>query len=170
MKKIHIIALTTLLSGLFITSCKNDHIYPNGTPEFDNYYYLGFLPWNNTKVSVNRTAGIVKFPVEFHSAFVRTYDADAHYTIVTTGIVAPAVLGQDYNIVDKDGNVLQPVDGNYKITFPQAKYKVDTIYVKLLNSATPGTRQTEIDIVPNTTDKYTVGNFSDAFKRPLEIK
>ncbi|MES2060783.1 MAG: hypothetical protein V4456_02610 [Bacteroidota bacterium] len=170
MKKIHIVALVALLSGFFITSCKNDHSYPDGTPEFDNYYYLGFLPWNNTKVSVNRTAGTLKFPVEFHSAFVRTYDAEAKYAIVTTGIAAPAVLGQDYDIVDKDGNTIQPVDGKYTITFPQAKYKIDTIYVKLLNNATPGTRSTEIDIITNVTDKYTVGNFSDAFKRPLEIK
>jgi len=170
MKKLNIIALAVLLSGLFITSCKNDHIYPDGKAEFDNYYYLGFLPWNNTKVSVARTAGIVKFPVEFHSAFVRDYDAQAQYTIVTTGIAAPAVLGQDYVIVDKSGAVLQPVDGRYTINFPKAAYKKDTIYVKLLNSATPGTRSTEINIIVNKTDKYTVGNFSDAFRRPLEIK
>lgn len=170
MKKIFIAALTAVLFGGLFTSCKNDHSYPDGLPEFDNYYYLGFLPWNNTLVSVNRNAGIVKFPVEFHSAFTRNYDAEAHYIINTTGIASPAVLGQDFNIVDKTGKVIQPVNGNYTITFPQAKYKVDTIYVQLLNSAVPGTRQTEIDIVLNKTDQYAVGNFSDAFKRPLQIK
>lgn len=170
MKNTYIVAIATLLSSIFITSCKNDHTYPNGLPEFDNYYYLGFLPWNNKLVSVSRNAGVVKFPVEFHSAFTRSYNADAHYIINTTGIAAPAVPGQDFNIVDKDGNVLQPVDGHYTITFPQAKYKIDTIYVKLLNSGIAGTRQTEIDIVSDTTAQYTVGNFSDAFKRPLEIK
>ncbi|HVW95457.1 MAG TPA: hypothetical protein VHA56_05785 [Mucilaginibacter sp.] len=170
MKKIFLLALATLLSSLFISSCKNDHSYPAGLEQFENYYYLGFLPWNNKLVSVNRDAGIVKFPVEFHSAYVRSYNADAHYTLVTDGIASPAVPGQDFNIVDKDGNVLQPVDGNYTITFPQAKYKIDTIYVQLLNNPTPGTRQTEIDIVVNKTDQYTVGNFSDAFRRPLEIK
>ena len=170
MKRLYILAIAALISSLVITSCKNDHSYPDGMPEFDNYYYLGFLPWNNTLVSVNRNAGIVKFPVEFHSAFVRSYDADAHYTINTTGIASPAVLGQDYNIVDKNGNVLQPANGVYTITFPQAKYKIDTIYVKLLNSAVAGTRQTEIDITVNTTDQYTVGKFNDAYKRPLQIK
>lgn len=170
MKNIFIVAIAVVLSSIFITSCKNDHSYPDGLPEFDNYYYLGFLPWNNKLVSANRDAGIVKFPVEFHSAFVRTYNADAHYIINTDGIASPAVLGQDFNIVDKDGNILQPSNGNYTITFPQAKYKIDTIYVQLLNSTVPGTRQTEIDIILNKTDQYTVGNFSDAFKRPLQIK
>jgi hypothetical protein len=171
MKRLYILTIAVLLSSTIITSCKNDHDYPNGLPEYENYYYAGFLPWNNTKVSVTRNqTTLLKLPVQFHSAFVRDYDAVAQYTVVTTGIAAPAVLNQDYSIVDKSGNVIQPQNGIYTITFPQAKAKTDTIYIKLLNSTVAGTRSTEINLIKNTTAQYTVGTFTDAFRRPIEIK
>ncbi len=170
MKHKIIAILLALTSIVAVSSCKNDHTYPDGTEEFENYYYLGFLPWNNTLVTVNRNAGLLKFHVQFQSAFTRDYNADAKYLINNANITNPAVAGQDFNIVDKDGKVLQPVNGFYTMTFPQAKAKIDTIYVQLLNSSVTGTRQTEINIVPNVTSTYTVGNFSEAFRRPIQIR
>ena len=82
---------------------------------------------------------LLKRPVQFYSAFTRSYDAVAYYAVDTTGIAKPAVLGVDYNIVDKDGNVIQPDNGIYTITFPRAERKMDTIYVKLLNNPLSGT-------------------------------
>jgi hypothetical protein len=172
MKRSNIFLTIIALIGIVFTSCKEDRSYPAGLPEYENYYYAGFLPWNNTGTeSVFRTqTTLVKFPVELHSVYVRDYDAEAKYSLVATGQANPAIVGQDFNFVDKSGNVLQPANGLYTLKFAQAKAKVDTIYVKLLNSSLPGTRKIEIDIVKNETTQYTVGNFSQAFKRFLEVK
>lgn len=164
------IIIFSVIAGITISSC-NKVDYPNGLPQYDNYYYLGFLPWNNTKVTVSRTqTALLKFPVQFHSAFVRSYDAIAHYKADTAGIASPAILGQDFNIVDKDGNTLQELgDSVFTMKFPQAKAAYDTIYVKLLNSSMPGSRTINIDISLNQTPEYTVGIFSQAYRRPVQI-
>ena len=172
MTRSNIFIALILLAAITITSCKEDREYPKGLPEYENYYYAGFLPWNNTGTeSVFRTqTTLVKFPVQFHSAYVRNYDAEAKYTLITAGQTSPAVVGQDFNFVDRAGTIIQPVNGQYTLKFSQAKAKVDTIYVKLLNSTVPGTRKIEINIVKYETSQYTVGNFSQAFKRFLEVK
>lgn len=164
---LYIIAL-----GIFIASCNKDEDYlRNGLPEYENHYYAAYIPNTNTGVSVNRTqTALLKFPVQFYSAFVRDYDAVAMYKVSTAGIANPAVPGQDFNIVDKNGNVLQAVDGKYSMTFPQAKRAMDTIYVKLLNSSVAGTRKMEVQLLHNITEKYQVDTFSTAFTRPVEIK
>ncbi len=171
MKKINIKLLAVILVSTGLFSCEK-RSYPDGLPEYENVYYAGFLPWNNTGTeSVQRTqTTLVKFPVEFHSAYVRSYDASAQYTLVTTGITNPAVLGQDFEIVDKNGAKINPVNGKYNLVFPKAEKRIDTIYAKVLNSSVAGTRKIEIDLVKNTTDQYTVSTFSQAFKRFLEIK
>jgi hypothetical protein len=141
------------------------------TPEYEHHYYAAYIPNTNTGVSVQRNqAALIKFPVQFYSSFTREYDAVAQYAIVTTGISNPAVLGQDFNIVDRNGNVIQATDGKYSMVFPQAKRAMDTIYVKLLNSAVPGTRRMEVQLLHHITDKYQVDTFSTAFRRPVEIK
>lgn len=166
---------TIILSAIIlflcaITACE-DKDYPAGLQEYDNHYYIAYVPYNNSKVTVNRNqTGLVKFPVQFHSAFVRNYDAVGMYTLNTTGIASPALPGQDFNIVDKNGNIIQPVDGKYSMTFPQAKKVRDTIYVKLLNNTLPGTRTIEINLIENVTSEYSVDTMSTAFKRPLEIR
>lgn len=172
MKKVNIFLTLILGMSAAFTSCKEDREYPAGLPEYENYYYAGFLPWNNTGTeSVFRTqTTLVKFPVQFHSAYVRDYDSEAKYTLISTGQANPAVVGQDFNFVDKSGAVIQPTNGLYTLKFAQSKAKVDTIYVKLLNSSIAGTRKIEINIVKNETSQYTVGNFSQAFKRFLEVK
>lgn len=172
MKK-HKILILLLSSLIAFSSCeKDDPDGPVGADGYDNFYYAGFLPWNNTATeSVNRTqTTLVKFPVQFHSASVRDYDAAAHFTLVTTGIANPAVLGQDFNVVDKSGNPIQAANGVYSLNFSQAKAKVDTIYFKVLNSNVAGTRRIEINLVQNNSAQYTVGTFTQAFKRFLEVK
>ena len=154
-----------------ITACEKDTYNRDGLPEFEHHYYAAYIPNNNSAVSVQRTqAALLKFPVQFYSAFTREYDAVAMYKVSTTGITNPAVLGQDFNIVDKNGNVIQAVDGKYSMVFPQAKRAMDTIYVKLLNSTVAGTRKMEIQLLHNITEKYQVDTFSTAFNRPVEIK
>lgn len=162
--------LLLVCAGFFFTSCE-DKDYPLGLPEYEHHYYAAYLPNNNSQVNVQRTqAAPVKLAVQFYSSFTREYDAVAHYAIVTTGIANPAVAGVDFNIVDKNGAVLQPVDGKYTISFPKAEKKVDTIYVKMLNNTTPGTRKMEIQLQEHKTDAYYVDIFSTAFRRPVEIR
>ncbi|SKB45592.1 hypothetical protein [Daejeonella lutea] len=169
MKSLTYITLASIMLMHF-TSCE-DNDYEAGTPEFDNHYYAAYLPNNNTKVTVtkNQTA-LVKFPVQFYSAFVRSYDAVAVYEVSTTGITAPAVLGKDFNIVDKNGAVIASTDGKYKLVFPKAAKATDTIYVKLLNNPATGTRSVDINIIYNILPDYRVDMFSTANKRPLEIR
>lgn len=173
MRKLNIFILFIASLTLGLVSCeKDDPEGPVGAEGYENFYYAGFLPWNNTATeSVPRTqTTLVKFPVQFHSAYVRDYDATANFTLVTTGIAAPAILGQDFNVVDRAGNPIQANNGVYSLNFSQAKAKVDTIYLKVLNSAVAGTRRIEINLVKNESAQYTVGTFSQAFKRFLEIR
>lgn len=163
--------LSALIASLGIFSC-NKVDYPNGLPEYDNYYYIGFLPWDNKPVVVVRSQSeLLALPVQFHTAFTRNYDAIAHYKLDTTGIADPAQPGVDFNIVDKNGKQLQPEgDSVYTITFVQAKQANDTIYVQLLNNPVQGTRTININLSVNQTPQYTVGIFSQAFSRPIQIE
>lgn len=154
-----------------MSSCE-DKDYPRGTEELEHHYYAVFVPNNNTSVTVQRTqATLVKFPVQFYSTYVRNYDAVAKYSIVTTGITGPlAVVGVDFNVVDKNGNTLTPAaDGTYSIIFPQAKQTMDTIYLKMLNNPAAGQRKMEVQLQDNITDQFDVDIFSTAFRRPVTI-
>ena len=134
----------------------------------------GNIPYyanNNTQVNVQRNqAGPLKFPVQFYSAFKRDYNAVAYYSIVTTGITNPAVLGVDFNVVDKNGVVLQPLEGKFSFTFLNAERAMDTIYIKTLNNPATGIRKMEVQIVENKTNQFYVDIFSTAFRRPVEIR
>jgi len=173
MKNKYLIMLILLLgaAGLGLTAC-NKVDYPGGLPEYENYYYVGFLPWNNKPVSVDRAQStLLALPVQFHSAFTRNYDAVAHYKLDYTGITDPAKVGVDFDIVDKSGSTLKMEgDSVYTMTFPKAKAAYDTIYVKLLHNPAPGTRTVNINLSLNETSQYTVGIFSQAFSRPVQIK
>lgn len=167
-----IISIIIAIAGAFAFASCEKKDYPIGVPEMEHHYYAIYVPNNNTGVSVFRTqAALIKFPVQFYSSYTRNYDAVAKYAIVTTGINTPAVVGQDFNVVDKNGAVIQPgSDGKYSLVFPQAKQAMDTIYIKLLNNPAPGIRKMEVNILENQTEEFYVDIFSTAFKRPVEIK
>lgn len=159
------------ISGLLMISCEKRDYLKDGLPEYANHYYAAYLPNNNSVVNAQRNqAALLKLTVQFYSAYVRDYDAVAFYKVSTTGIANPAALGVDYAIVDKNGSVIQPVDGKYSIVFPQAKRATDTIYVKMLNNTASGTRRVEVQLMDNLTDKYEVDTFSTAYTRPIDIK
>ena len=161
---------TLLCTSILFLSCEKKE-YPAGKTEFEHHYYAAYVPNNNSAVVVQRNqAGLLKFAVQFYSSFSRSYNAVGYYSIVTTGITNPAVVGQDFNIVDKNGNVLAPENNRYSINFPKAEKVMDTIYIKLLNSTVPGARKMEVQIVENKTDQFYVDIFSTAFRRPVEIK
>jgi hypothetical protein len=168
--KIQKIILGLLLSTGVLSGCE-DKSYPAGLAEFDHHYYVVYLPNNNSAVTVRKNqAELLKLPVQFHSSFTRPYDAVAKYAVVKPNIANPASLGVDFQIVDKQGNTLQPgTDGKYSMVFPQAKKTTDTVYVKLLNNPAPGRRIVEINFEDNLTPEYRVDIFSTAFKRTLNI-
>lgn len=160
-----------LIAGLLLISCEKRDYKKEGLPEYANHYYAAYLPNNNSVVTAQRNqTALLKLTVQFYSAYTRDYDAVAFYKVSTTGITNPAVLGQDYAIVDRNGTAIQPVDGKYSIVFPQAKRATDTIYVKMLNNTTSGTRRVEVQLMDNLTDKYEVDTFSTAYTRPIDIK
>lgn len=161
-----------LLPLVIVFACEKRDYNNHGLPEYENHYYAAYIPNTNSLTTVQRNqTTLLKFPVQFYSAYVRDYDAIAYYGPITTGITNPAVLGQDYSIVDKNGNVITADNqGRYSITFPQAKRATDTIYMKLLNSAIAGTRRVEIQLMDNKTTQYEVDTFSTAYTRPVDIK
>jgi len=164
-----ILVLALLMSGQIFVSCE-DKDYPAGLPEYDHHYYIVYVPNNNTQVIVNRNqTALLKFPVQFYSSFTRDYDAVAHYSLVNPATGDPAVVGVDFDIVNKEGNTIPSVNGKYSITFPKAMKATDTVYVKLLNNPVPGRRVIEINLEDNITDSYRVDVFSTAFRRPLAI-
>ena len=161
--------LTSIFAGLLLSACE-DKDYLLGKPEYDHHHYIAFIPYNNTQVSVNRSqTALLKFPVQFQSSLSRSYDAVAQYKIVSPATNA-AVLGVDYDIVDRNGAVIQAVEGKYSITFQKAERRKDTIYVKLLNNTSPGIRTTEIQLMENVTSEYRVDTLSTAFRRPIRIQ
>lgn len=169
MKQIKYILAAAVIVLAFAACEKND--YPRGVEEMEHHYYAIFVPNNNTGVSVNKNqTALIKFPVQFYSIYTRNYDAVAKYVITTSGIANPAIKGQDFDIVDKNGTVIPSADTSYTMVFPQAKQAMDTIYIKLLNNPTPGTRRMEIQMKENKTNEFYVDIFSTAFRRPVEIK
>lgn len=161
------------LFSSFLVGC-NDRDYPLGLDEYAHHYYIVHVPNNNSVVQVNKNkSDLLELPLQFYSEFERNYDAVATYTISITDLKEteePAILGEDFQIVDADGQVLQAKDGLYEITFPKAKKSTAAIYVKLLNNPNAsGTRFVNINLVDNIQDQYRVDIFSTAFKRTLQI-
>jgi len=165
-----LITIALLFSGLFF-ACE-DKSYPAGLPEYEHHYYIVYVPNNNSGITASRSqTGLVKFPVQFYSEFTRSYDAVAHYSVVTPDVPNPAVPGEDFQIVDRNGNALQPDNnGKYSMVFPQAIKAKDTVYVKLLNNPEPGIRVVEINFEDHITPDYRVDIFSTAFRRTLTIE
>jgi len=161
--------LFAVAGAIAFASCEKKD-YPKGLEEMEHHYYAIFVPNNNTGITVNRNqAALIKFPVQFYSTFTRSYDAKAKYAFVKTGYPSPAVLGQDFQVVDKNGTTIPTSDSTYFLTFPQAKQAMDTIYIKLLNSAVAGQRKIDIQILANQTNEFLVDFFSTACKRPITI-
>ncbi len=168
MKSVQYLLIVILAISLFASCEKTD--YPKGVDELAHHYYAIFVPNNNTAVTVTRSqTTLLKFPVQFYSTFTRNYDAVAKYAVSTYGITNPAQRGVDFNIVDKNGVVIPSSDTTYTMVFPKAEQAMDTIYIKLLNNAAPGSRRMEIQMVDNITQQFRVDIFSTAYRRPVTI-
>lgn len=168
MKYLRYSLFSTLLLLVLVACEKKD--YPKGQAEYEHHYYAVFVPNNNSGVTASRSqTALLKLPVQFYSVYTRNYDAVAKYAVSTSGITPAAVRGVDFNVVDKNGNVIQSADTTYTMVFPQAIQAMDTIYIKLLNNMAPGNRKFEIQILDNITDQFEVDIFSGAYRRPVTI-
>ncbi|WP_165384741.1 hypothetical protein [Sphingobacterium corticibacterium] len=160
--------LTTLFVG-----CE-DRDYPAGLSEYEHHYYIVYVPNNNSAMTVNsEQTTLLELPVQFYSEFERNYNAVATYE-VSTGDLAetavPAVRGEDFEVVDETGQVLNPVEGKYQLVFPNAKKAQAKIYLKLLNNtAATGRRSVNINLVDNIQEQFRVDIFSTAFRRTIQI-
>ncbi|OQP43213.1 hypothetical protein A4H97_12640 [Niastella yeongjuensis] len=154
---------------LALMACEK-RAYQRKLPELEHHYYAVFVPNSNDTITSSKRTDLIKLPVQFYSAFTRNYDAVAKYTFSTTGYTLPAVRGVDFDVVDKNGNVIPATDNTYTMIFPQALQAMDTVYVKLLNNTATGVRQFEIQLLDNITDEFEVDIFSTAFKKPVKIK
>ena len=162
-------SIFTSLLLLALMACEKKDV-PNGLPEYEHHYYAVFVPNTNAAVTATRSqTALLKLPVQFYSAYTRNYDAVAKYAVSTSGITPAAVRGVDFNVVDKNGNLIQSSDTTYTMVFPQAIQAMDTVYIKLLNNTAPGARKFEIQILDNITDQFEVDIFSTAYRRPETI-
>lgn len=131
MKKIFYLMLGLL--GLSFASCSEDE-WSNGDPEYDHIYYTGFEDWGQFKNDVAfdvKQGETVAIPVQFWCEFVRNYDVETYYYVAGS-----LVRGTDYEIVDANGNTLQPdANGAFHLTWPNAIKGVQNVYVKALNGA-----------------------------------
>ncbi|MBQ8521833.1 MAG: hypothetical protein IJ456_10810 [Bacteroides sp.] len=137
MKKI-LYSLMALMCFSFV-ACDDD-AWSDGDPAMEHIYYIGFEKWgyddtkkgNNNVVHYEVAQGeTVAVPMQFWCEFVRSYDVITYYYV--TGDL---VRGIDYEIVDANGQVLQPnADGAFTLTWPNAKKGVQNVYVKALNGA-----------------------------------
>lgn len=177
--------LMAIMVGCLFSACR-DNDYPDGLAEYEHYYYAGFLPWNNTKIAIDKTkSDLVELEVQFHSEYIRTYDVSVKYFLKNPATGDIAKVGVDFEIVDKQGNKIEPVEaGVYELVFPKAQKGKASVYVKPLNNPVAGKRSVIValhlhdDI--NTTDsesrintetsQYTVATFTQACKRPLEFE
>ncbi|MFD2894372.1 hypothetical protein [Sphingobacterium arenae] len=172
-KRIGLFGFMALVLMVLFVGCESRD-YPAGLPEYEHHYYIVYVPNNNSAVTVSRTrTTLLELPVQFYSEFERNYNAVAMYE-VSTGDLAettvPAVRGEDFEIVDETGQVLEPVDGKYQLIFPSAKKAQATIYIKLLNNAAAtGRRLININLVDNIQEQFRVDIFSTAFRRTIQI-
>ena len=156
MKKIITLFVYTVICSLFI-SC--DEEWSNNNPAMEHIYYYGlgnvqFPGGNELQYNVNQ-GETVAIPTYFFSAYSRSYSpVVAYYTSPIPqdegNTIPQLVCGTDYQVVEKDGNVLSPDNnGGYSMTWPNAIKGSQNVYIKALNGTKGAIRVLTYD--PNKT-------------------
>lgn len=188
---IYKLSLLYLLSVCLLnTSCSNDHPeWENGQPGMEHIYYYCFEKWgsipggNDVTYSVNQGETLA-IPTQFYSEFTRSYSPEVYYyTIPDPDSSVGLIRGTDYEVVDKDGNILTPNEaGAYTMVWPNAKKGVQNIYIKALNGQTGSIRvltfdpEKTIDVTDATTasiiktDEYEVRAISENYYVTVSIQ
>ena len=142
-------AACMMIVGMSLSSCGDD-AWGNDNPETENVFYFGFQDWGklDNKVAYTVNQGqTIDIPVQFWCAASRTFDAEAYYYVDTN-----LALGTDFQIVDANGNPLQPdVNGAFTMKWQLSgpdetdNHRVQSIYFKALNGATGDVNVTTFD-------------------------
>jgi hypothetical protein len=143
-----------MILGISLSSCSDD-AWGNDNSETENVFYFGFEDWGRLNNGVTYTVAqgqTVEIPVQFWCAGSRAFDAEAFYYADTQ-----LTLGTDFQIVDGNGNQLQPnakgaFGMTWQLTGPDAtnNHRVQHIYLKALNGAKGDVTVTTFD--PNDVD------------------
>ncbi|MBQ8500907.1 MAG: hypothetical protein IJ494_01165 [Bacteroides sp.] len=140
MRKLMILLAMVATCGLFC-SCGDDE-WGNNNPEMEHIYYYGLgnvkYPGGNELKYTVKQGESVAIPTYFFSAYTRPYSpVVSYYTSAVAGDgEAQLVCGTDYQVVDKNGNVLSPEsNGGYSMTWPNAVQGSQDVYIKALNGA-----------------------------------
>jgi len=132
MKKLFYILLT-LTACYTLTGCSDDE-WGNGDPAMEHIYYIGFEDWGkfDNKITFEPAKGTpLAIPVQFHSERVRSYNVTTYYYVASEGLD----YGTHYQVVDKDGKLLQPdSNGAFSLQWDKAVKGVQNIYVKSIKS------------------------------------
>ncbi|WP_299232012.1 hypothetical protein [uncultured Bacteroides sp.] len=173
------------LLGMF-TSCNDE--WGNDNPEMEHIYYYGlgnesFPGGNELKYTVQQ-GSIIAIPTYFFSVFNRPYSPEVYYYTSTVPNSDPQlVCGEDYVVVDSNGNTLTPgSDGAYKMIWPNAVGGSQNVYIKALNGQKgflrvltfdPNKTIVATDVSSTTiikTEEYEVRAFTENYYVTVEIK
>ena len=157
MKKILFICATWFLL-LFTTGCDTIDTWPNGLPEMQNVFMIGFFKSNvntdalnyeiaadgsarwriNTGMWTNTDEKNISSPIplQLSSEQVRSFDVISYFWITNDGSSTLAAE-TDYSVTTENGTAIAP-DGNeaYSVTWPQAKKGVQNVKIKRLSAKT----------------------------------
>lgn len=169
------------------SSCGNDD-WGNNNPEMEHIYYYGlgnvkFPGGNELQYNVNQ-GETVTVPTYFFSAYHRSYSpVVAYYTAAVPGATPQLVCGTDYQVVDKDGNVLTPDNnGGYSMTWSNAVQGSQNVYIKALNGQKgsirvltfdPNKSMDQTDVSTTTiikTNEYEVRAFTENYYVTVNIQ
>lgn len=189
MRKILFVCATLFLL-LCATSCEKYNDWPDGRPEMENVYYIGFYKsnvntdalnyeiaadgsarwrintgtWTNT--GENNITSMI--PLELHSERVRSYDAVTYFWVINDG-TSTLTAGTDYRVLTESGAaVTSDSQGAYSVTWPQTKKGVQNIKIQRLTSK-KGTLKVNVlnpaSGAPNASDiSTTVNNHTNDYE------
>ena len=127
-----------LFMGLLTFAACSDDAWGNDNEEMENVYYYGFHDWGKLKNDVKYTVAqgdTMAIPVQFFSEQNKSYNVIVNYYTKSS-----LTLGADYQVVDANGNALDPVDGNaWTMQWPNARKGIQYIYIKALTGGKTGT-------------------------------
>jgi len=170
-------AVSMVIAGALLPSCSDD-VWGNDNPETKNVFYFGFEDWGNLKNNVAykvRQGEILEIPVQFWCEGSRTFNAEALYYVDSK-----LSLGTDYQIVDANGQQLQPdAKGAFSMMWQLVgpdetnNHRVQNIYLKALNGSKGDVTVTTFD--PNDVDadgkvRISSGSTDGVFYTPNNIK
>lgn len=185
MKKFMTLLLFVTVCGLF-AGCGDDD-WSNNNPEMEHIYYYGLgdvkFPGGNELQYDVKQGEVVAIPTYFFSAYTRNYSPVVFYYTSPVPKVEELKCGEDYQVVDTNGNILTPdTNTGYSMIWPNAQKGTQNIYIKALTGKKGKIRvltfdpQKTIDATDinsttiSKTNEYEVRAFSENYYVTVNIK